>query len=65
VLEPTRRERWLATTVVALAEIALLRDDAERASELLADARERYALRDDALGVAHVDERLASLLSSR
>ena len=39
----------------------LLRGDVERASALLADARARYAARDDALGVANIDERLRSL----
>jgi len=39
----------------------VLRGDTERATGLLADARERYAARDDAIGVATVDERLRSL----
>ena len=61
VLNETQRERWIATTVASLAELALLRGDVERASGLLADARARYAARDDALGVADIDERLRSL----
>ena len=39
----------------------MLRGDTERAVELLRDARERYASRDDTLGVATIDERLRSL----
>ena len=57
----TQRERWLASTVAGLAEVAVLRGDTEQAAELLRDARERYASRDDALGVATIDERLRSL----
>jgi predicted ATPase len=61
VVRVTQRERWIANTLAGLAEVAVLRGDAVRAAELLADARDRYALRDDALGVASVDERLAQL----
>ena len=64
VLEATQRERWIANTLAGLAEVALLRGDEEHASALLADARERYASRDDALGVADVEERLSVLLRS-
>ena len=60
MLGETQRERWIANTLAGLAEVALLRGDAERASALLADARDRYAARDDALGVADVEERLRS-----
>ncbi|HEY2258090.1 MAG TPA: tetratricopeptide repeat protein [Solirubrobacteraceae bacterium] len=65
VLAGTLRERWLATTLAGLAEVARRRGDAERASELLADARERYAARHDALAVADVEARLTELLSPR
>ena len=61
VLGPTQRERWIAHTLVGLAEVALLRDDVEAARALLADARERYASRDDAAGVADVDDRMRGL----
>ncbi len=61
MLGATRRERWIANTLAGLAEVALLRGDRERACALLADARERYAARDDALGVADVEERLRDL----
>ena len=43
MLGETQRERWIANTLAGLAEVALLRGDAERAPALLADARERYA----------------------
>ena len=62
VLGATRRERWIANTLAGLAEIALLRDDVQRASMLLMEARERYATRDDALGVADVEARLSEVL---
>ena len=65
MLEATQRERWIANTLAGLAEAARLRGDTERAAVLLADARERYASRADALGVADVDERLRALLSAR
>ena len=61
MLRETQRERWIANTLTGLAEVAVLRGDVERAAVLLADARDRYAVRDDALGVASVDERLAQL----
>ena len=48
MLGATQRERWIANTLAGLAEVALLRGDVERAAALLADARERYASRDDA-----------------
>jgi len=61
VLRVTQRQRWIANTLTGLAEVAVLRGDDERAVDLLSDARDRYALRDDALGVASVDQRLAQL----
>jgi predicted ATPase len=61
VLEATQRERWIANTLAGLAEVAQLRGDVERASALLVDARDRYAARDDTLGVADVEERLRDL----
>jgi predicted ATPase len=64
VLKTTQRERWLATTLAGLAEVALSRGDPARTASLLADARERYVARDDALGVAAVDERLSALAKS-
>ena len=64
VLEATGRDRWIASTLAGLAEVALLRGQTERAYGLLSEARERYAARDDAVGVADVDERLAGLLAT-
>ncbi|MFL5888523.1 MAG: ATP-binding protein [Solirubrobacteraceae bacterium] len=61
VVGPTQRERWMANTLAGLAELALLRGEADRAATLLVDARDRYLARDDALGVAEVDERLGAL----
>jgi tetratricopeptide (TPR) repeat protein len=61
VIRPTGRERWIASTLAGLAEVALLRGDAERASALLVEARDRYASRTDAAGVADVEERLREL----
>jgi predicted ATPase len=61
VLVPTGRERWIATTLAGLAEVALLRGDPQRACALFTDARDRYAARDDALGVAEVEKRLHAL----
>jgi len=53
-----RRSSGSANTLAGLPEVAVLHGDAERASALLADTRHRYAARDDALGVAEVEERL-------
>ena len=61
VLGETQRERWIANTLSGLAEVALLRGDVDQASSYFVDARNRYAARDDALGTAHIDERLAQL----
>lgn len=61
VLGATGRERWIANTLAGLAEVALLRGDPGLARTLLAEARDRYATRDDALGVADVEERLRGL----
>jgi hypothetical protein len=48
-------------TLAGLAGVALLRVDVEQASVLLADARDRFAARHVALGVADVEERLRDL----
>jgi Tetratricopeptide repeat len=61
VLIATQRDRWIANTLAGLGEIALLRGDLGRASTLLTQARDRYAARDDALGVASAEERLAQI----
>jgi tetratricopeptide (TPR) repeat protein len=61
VLGTTGRERWIANTLAGLAEVALLRGDRQQARALFTDARDRYAARDDAIGVAEVDERLGAL----
>jgi len=61
VLVTTGRERWIATTLAGLAEVALLRGDGRRACALFADARNRYAARNDALGVAEIETRLRAL----
>jgi predicted ATPase len=65
VLGETRLERWNAHTFAALAEVAVLQGDRQRAAGLLADARERYAAKHDSIGVAAVDERIADLQSGR
>jgi tetratricopeptide (TPR) repeat protein len=61
VLVVTKRERWIANTLSGLAEVALLRGDTDEASTYFLEARDRYAAREDALGVAHIDERLGQL----
>jgi tetratricopeptide (TPR) repeat protein len=61
VLAATRRERWIANTVAGLAEIALLGGDSQKAASLFDEAGDRYAARDDAIGVAEVGRRLREL----
>jgi predicted ATPase/DNA-binding SARP family transcriptional activator len=61
VVGETGRERWIANTLAGLAEVALLRGDLQRALELFAEARDHYAARDDAPGVADVEARLRAL----
>jgi predicted ATPase len=63
VLGETQLERWNAHAFAALAEVAVLQGDTQRAAGLLADARERYAAKHDSTGVAAVDERLRLLQS--
>ena len=65
VLGPTQRERWIANTLAGLAEVAAQRGNTDHAIALLAEARERYADRHDALGAAGVEQRLGSLLTIR
>jgi predicted ATPase len=61
VLAATGRERWIASTIAGLAEVSLLRGDARDAVELLADAQRRYAVSNDTVGLADVEERLERL----
>jgi hypothetical protein len=65
VIAVTERQRWIANTLLGLSDVALLRGDADRATALLQEARERYVLRDDGAGVADVETRLAALLRAR
>jgi predicted ATPase len=58
VLGPTQRDSWIAATLAGLAEVAVLRGDLDHAFALLTNARERYAGRHDALGVAEVEQRM-------
>jgi predicted ATPase/DNA-binding SARP family transcriptional activator len=64
-LGETQMERWNAHTFAALAEVAVARGDEQRAVELLNEAGERYAARQDSIGVAAIDERIRSLQSPR
>ena len=61
MLKATQRDRWIANTLTGLAEVSLLRGDPAEAIRLLHDARDRYAARDDAVGVADVEQRLAEV----
>jgi predicted ATPase len=61
VLRETDFARWNAHVFNALAEVALLQGDGERAAGLFADARERYVLNADAASVAAVDERMGRI----
>ena len=61
MLGETQRQRWIASTLAGLAEVAIQRGDPALATERLEAARERYASRDDAIGVAEVESRLQEL----
>jgi hypothetical protein len=50
-----------AETLARLAEVALARDDRQRAAALLTEARERFASGHDDAGAAEIDERLRTL----
>jgi predicted ATPase len=64
VLRETDLSRWNAHVLCALAEVALLDGDPDRAAGLLAEAREQYAANADAIGVAYVDDRLRAFAKS-
>ena len=61
VLETTGRERWIANTVAALAQIATFEGHLDKAASLLADTSRLYARADDAIGVADAALRLREL----
>jgi len=61
VLAVTGRERWIANTVAAQAQVAALGGAPDRAAALLDEARERYAAGDDAIGVAEMQWRSREL----
>ena len=61
VIRATHRERWIANTLLGLAEVATLRDDPSRAADMLQEARERYAASRDAAGVENVEQRMREL----
>jgi|SRR5579884_321468 len=61
VIHATQRDRWLANTLLGLAEISTLRNEPARAAEILEKAREHYAARRDAAGVENVEQRLHEL----
>jgi predicted ATPase len=65
VLGETQVERWNAHTFAALAEVAVVQGDEQRAVELLNEAGERYAAKRDWIGLAAVGERIRSLQSTR
>jgi hypothetical protein len=65
VLGETQVERWNAHTFAALAEVAVLQGEEQRAVELLGEARERYAAKPDLLGVAAVEDRIRALQMQR
>ena len=61
VLGETQRQRWIASTFAGSCGGRHERGDPALAAERLEAARERYASRDDALGVAEVESRLLEL----
>jgi predicted ATPase len=65
VLSETQLERWNAHALTALAELAVVQGDSERAVRLLADAHKRYTATHDSIAAAAVDERMSALLSRR
>jgi predicted ATPase len=65
VARETRLDRWIADALAGLAEVAARRGDGERASELFAEARDRYARSGDRLSLAATDERLRAVLTPR
>ena len=58
VLGAARLDRWIGHTLAGLGELALLRGDPGLAARHFAEARERYAAKDDRRGIAAAEERL-------
>jgi predicted ATPase len=61
----TERPRWIAVTLATLAEVAQLRDDADRAREYFEQARELYLAGGSEVDAAAVHARLQSIANSR
>lgn len=61
VAKQTERDRWIAFTLVALAEVAALRDARERAATLLREAQSCFEARHDRRAAAAVTQALAGL----
>jgi hypothetical protein len=59
----TQRERWIANTLAGWQGRLLRRRRTGR--NVLRSSADRYAARDDALGVSSIDERLAQLAKDR
>jgi len=58
VLGAARLDRWIGHTLAGLGELALLRGDPGLAARRFAEARQRYAVKDDRRGIAAAEERL-------
>jgi hypothetical protein len=59
------RELWIAQTLTHLAELAVVRDEPERAQALLLEARDLYAAKGDSLGLEEVETRLRATAAAR
>ena len=59
------RDRWHAETLARLAEVALIRNDRQRAAALFTEARERFVSGYDDAAAAGIDERLRALAKPR
>ena len=58
VLAAARLDRWIGHTLAGLGELALLRGDPGLAARHFAEARQRYAVKDDRRGIAAAEQRL-------
>jgi predicted ATPase len=58
VLGAAQLDRWIGHTLAGLGELALLRGDPGQAARRFAEARQRYAVKNDRRGIATAEERL-------
>ena len=65
VVGETERQGWIAVTIATLGEVAVLKGDSARATELFEQARDRYSAGGSQRGVSAMQARLQSVAKNR